>query len=128
MCHQYSNLWFDITFWDTVYVCVVLIMLQNRDLKPDNMLLSNTGHIKLTDFGLSKINHNRRKSYFEIPNTLESFVAKDHDFVCYKSDFIIYYCYVLLYLPYSQFYSKYNKQIKVVNRNIYKVIIIKVVR
>jgi len=35
-------------------------MVVNRDLKPDNMLLSNTGHIKLTDFGLSKISHNRR--------------------------------------------------------------------
>ena len=32
----------------------------DRDLKPDNMLISNTGHIKLTDFGLSKISMNRR--------------------------------------------------------------------
>lgn len=34
-----------------------------RDLKPDNMLISNQGHIKLTDFGLSRVTLNRGKSY-----------------------------------------------------------------
>ncbi|XP_043277553.1 serine/threonine-protein kinase greatwall isoform X2 [Venturia canescens] len=44
----------------TAEVCLALEYLHkhgivHRDLKPDNMLLSHEGHVKLTDFGLSKI-------------------------------------------------------------------------
>ncbi|XP_044149570.1 serine/threonine-protein kinase greatwall isoform X1 [Bufo gargarizans] len=41
----------------------------HRDLKPDNMLISNEGHIKLTDFGLSNVALKRDINMIDILTT-----------------------------------------------------------
>jgi tRNA A-37 threonylcarbamoyl transferase component Bud32 len=65
--------------WVRYYVCEIAMALQHlhdkdivyRDLKPENILLDHDGHIKLTDFGLSRFFETR-------PPATEDILGDDH--------------------------------------------------
>ncbi len=55
----------------------------HRDLKPDNIVIGRTGHIKLTDFGLSKIGLMNRTALIEtsVASTEEGGVLGTPDYI-----------------------------------------------
>jgi serine/threonine protein kinase len=51
--------------------CRLIVMFKLSDLKPENIMLDRKGHIRLTDFGLSKIMAENEDTAFSLCGTPE---------------------------------------------------------
>ena len=87
--HETSIFDFELAQFYTCELVLALEYLHNnnmiyRDLKPENILLDANGHIKLTDFGLSKLLNSSKQKAFTICGTIqyiapEVFINKGYD-------------------------------------------------
>ena len=87
--HETSIFDFELAQFYTCELVLALEYLHNnnmiyRDLKPENILLDANGHIKLTDFGLSKLLNSSKQKAFTICGTIqyiapEVFIDKGYD-------------------------------------------------
>lgn len=65
----------DVLFYSSEILCAIEYMHKKncmyRDLKPENILIDKNGHIKITDFGLSKLLDNSNDKAYTLCGTLE---------------------------------------------------------